>query len=376
MAILLKGLNFDQAVDYHYGNFPPEEFDYARLINPLARATEAIARFDQMLQSLDNSEIILAPLRVQEAVISSRMDGNECSVDDILAYGADFESGTESLLQTNQDVAEAYLYQRALHSAQTSVEDGQPITKFLLKALHLLSFKKGASTDPGKFKSKQNYLTDHTGKKVLYVPISPERLEDGMHALFKYIETEEQQALLKLAVSHLELEALRPFKGGNGRIGRMLIALMLWSAGIVSTPHFYISRYLEEHRDIYFDSMRNVSAEGDWTGWCEFFLTALESQAKHHMLLTENICGLYEKMKKEFTDILSSKWSDYALDYIFTHPVFRNNRFTHGAQIPRSSAARFTQKLSDKKLLSRVENSSGRRAGLYSFEPLVQLIRV
>jgi len=374
--LVLEGLNFEHAVDYHYSHFPPNELDYARLITPLAKATDAIARFDQMLLSLPNREIVLAPIRHQEAVISTRIDGLAGNVDEMLAFGADFESGIKSKLQLKPHVVETYFYQRALQSAQASIKQGQPISKFLLKALHILSYEKDSTFTPGKFRTKQNYIADHTKRNVLFVPISPEKLEEGMHTLFQYIADSEQQALLKLALSYLEYEALRPFAGGNGRVGRMMVALMLWSAGIVSTPHFYVSRYMEMHRNTYFEAMREVSARGNWTGWCEFFLAALEGQALHHMNMGRNICDLYDKMKKTFSDTLSSKWSDHALDYIFTTPVFRNNGFTHAADIPRSSAARFTRKLLDKKLLHTIEKPTGRRAGLYSFEPLLELIRV
>jgi Fic family protein len=375
-VIRLDGLNFDQAVDYHYGHFPPGEFDYAKLIDPLARAIAAVSRFDQMLEAMENEEIVLAPLRAQEAVISSRMDGNISTVDEILTFGADFESGVESSIRTKKGAAETYFYLRALASAQASISEGQSLSKFLLKALHLISFKKGSHAKPGKFKNEQNYLTDHTNKNVLFVPISPEKLEEGLHSLFTYIENEKEQTLLKVAVAYLEYEALRPFEAGNGRVGRMLVALMLWSFGVVSTPHFYVSRYIEKYRNTYFQAKQDVSAERDWTGWCEFFLQALESQAVHHMFLCKEICALYRQMETEFTQTLSSKWSKHALDYIFTRPVFRNSQFTHQANIPRSSAARFTRKLVDTKILRTVEKPSGRRAGLYSFEPLVQLIRV
>lgn len=376
MVILLHGLNFDQAVDYHYGHFPPQEFDYARLINPLAKAVEAITRFDHNLRALENYEIILTHLRTQEAVISSRMNGHMSTVEETLSFGADFKNGTDTLTWKSKEAAETFFFQQALASAPALIGEGKTISKFLLKALHQLSFEKDAAVQPGTFKTEQDYLTDHTNKNVLFVPISPAKLEEGLHALFRYIENENEQALLKVAVAYVEYEALQPFERGNGRVGRMLIALMLWSLGVVSTPHFYISKSIEKYQNTYFQAKQNVSAKGDWTGWCEFFLNMLESQAIYDIELCKNICDLYEEMKILFTETLSSKWSKHALDYIFTHPVFRNNQFTQHAQIPRSSAARFTRKLVDRKILRPLEEPSGRRPGLYSFEPLVQLIRV
>ena len=180
----------------------------------------------------------------------------------------------------------------------------------------------------------------------------------------------------KLGIFHIEFEALHPFKDGNGRIGRMLITLMLWKSGIISAPHFYISAYFEDNKDEYVDIMRNVSKNGDWESWCVFFLEAIEQQAISNLVIAENIGALYEEMKTIFSKILSSKWSVYALDFIFTNPVFRNNKFTSKSGIPTASAARFTRILLEKDLIAMVEEASGRRPALYSFEPLMQLVRV
>lgn len=197
-----------------------------------------------------------------------------------------------------------------------------------------------------------------------------------MDQLFKYIEGSNHPALLKAAISHVEFEALHPFKDGNGRIGRMLITLLLWQSGVISAPHFYISGFFEEHKDSYVDTMRAVSEKDDWTSWCILFLEAVEAQAIRNLAIAENIRALYEKMKQEFSNALASKWSVNALDFVFTNPVFRNNRFTRQGGMSPASAARFTRVLLEKNLLRTVEEPSGRRSALYAFEPLLELVRV
>jgi len=378
MAMPPNELNFENAVDYHYDKFPPCQIDYARLLSQLVKATAAIARYDQMLKSMHNSEILLAPLRSQEAVISSRMEGTVSTMDEILKYEADFgEDGKESTT-TRSEVIETFLYQKALTSAQRAIESGQPLSPFLIKAAHqrLLSFGRGAAKTPGQYKTEQNYLADKTKRNILFVPIKPELLQDGMDKLFKYIEESDHPALLKAAISHVEFEALHPFKDGNGRIGRMLITLLLWRSGVISAPHFYISGYFEEHKDLYVDTMRAVSEKDDWTSWCILFLEAVEAQAIRNLAIAENVRALYEQMKQEFSNALASKWSVNALDYVFTNPVFRNNRFTHHGGIPPASAARFTRVLLEHNLLRTLEEPSGRRSALYAFEPLLELVRV
>lgn len=378
MSIPLNELNLENAVEYHYEKFPPDNLDYQTLINQLVKSTDALSRFDQMLKNMHNSEILLAPLRNQEAVISSRMEGTVSTMDEILKYEADYAENGENNLTTRSEVVETILYQRALKASQSAIENGQPLSQFLIKAAHqkLLSFGRGAAKTPGQYKTEQNYLVDKTKRNVLFIPISPIKLQEGLDNLFKYIEENSDPVLIKTSIAHIEFEALHPFKDGNGRIGRMLITLMLWSSGVISAPHFYISGYLEEYKDQYIDMMRNVSKNGDWTNWCIFFLKAVEQQAIRNLEIAENIRALYDKMKHEFSDVLASKFSVNALDYVFTNPVFRNNKFTSQSGIPSSTAARFTRVLLEKGLLSTLEEPSGRRPALYIFEPLMQLVRV
>jgi Fic family protein len=371
-------MDFTNSVQYHYEKFPPKDLNYGKIVNSLLKATDSLARYDQMLKNMHNSEILLAPLRNQEAVISSRMEGTISTMDEILKFEADSENDSEEAKNVRSEVFETILYQRALLNAQRAMIDGYPLSQHLIKTLHqqLLSFGRGAQKSPGQYKIEQNYLADKIKQKVLFTPISPEKLNDGLEQLFTYIKDSSDPILIKTALMHLEFEALHPFQDGNGRIGRMLITLLLWSSGTISEPHFYLSGYLEEHKDEYIDTMRNVSENNDWEAWCIFFLNAIGKQAVRNLEIAESIKNLYEEMKHVFSDTLSSKWSVNALDYIFTNPIFRNNRFTSKSGIPGPTAARFTRMLLDKELLRTIEESSGRRPALYAFEPLLKLVRV
>ncbi|MEM7759563.1 MAG: Fic/DOC family N-terminal domain-containing protein [Cyanobacteria bacterium P01_A01_bin.40] len=371
-------LKLDNAVDYHYDKFPPNNLDYGKVVEQLVKATDAVARYDQMLKSMYNSEILLAPLRNQEAVISSRMEGTVSTMDEILKYEADHDDELETASNVRLEVIETVLYQRALKAAQRAMAEGYPLSQSLIKSIHqkLLSFGRGASKSPGKFKIEQNYLVDAIKRNILFIPINPEKLQDGLDVLFQYIEHSNHPILIKTALTHVEFEALHPFQDGNGRIGRMLITLMLWSSKTICEPHFYISGYLEENKNQYTNAMRNVSENNDWESWCIFFLQAIEQQAIKNLAIAENIRELYEEMKNIFSDILSSKWNLNALDFVFTNPVFRNNKFTANSGIPTATAARFTRLLLENNLLTTVEEASGRRPALYSFEPLMTLVRV
>lgn len=373
-------MNIDtsQAVHYHEGAFPPPSLDYARLMPALLAATDALARYDQMLKSLHNSEIFLAPLRSQEAVVSSRMEGTISTMDEILQIDAEYEEGSDDPLEARSEAIETSLYRRALWTAQHQMEKGRPLSPSLVKSIHqqLLSFGRGAGKSPGAWKTEQNYIGERGSREVSFVPVAPEHLESGMEALFKMMDGSSFPILLRTALSHVEFEALHPFKDGNGRVGRMLITLMLWDGDAIGAPHFYISRYFEDHKDQYLSKMRAVSETGAWDEWCEFFLIAVEKQAIYNLEIADRVRGLYEEMKGRFSDLLASKWSVAALDYIFTNPVFRNNRFTHNAGISPQTAARFSRVLLQEGLLETVREASGRNAAIYRFEPLMEIVRV
>lgn len=141
-------------------------------------------------------------------------------------------------------------------------------------------------------------------------------------------------------------------------------------------PHFYISGYFEENKDEYIEQMRNVSQTNDWNKWIQFFLNAVESQAILNLEIAESIKNLYETTKTEFSDLLSSKWNMEILDFIFTYPVFRNNKFVSTTKIPNATAVLIIRKLVDNGYLVLREEAAGRRAAMYSFEPLMRLVRV
>lgn len=376
----IQGYNLSNAVAYHYRQFPPTDLGYEQLIAPLQRAASALARYDAVLTNLHNKDLLLAPLRRQEAVISSRIEGTVATLDEVLTYEAADEEevmkGTRKSFY-RQEVIEVHSYIRALGYAQKLMDEGLPICERLVRGTQsrLLFWGRGADKQPGRFKTEQNYVVDKKTKSVLFTPISPDSLDTGFKNFEAYINNEQLEPLIQTAISHVEFEALHPFKDGNGRVGRMLITLLLWNRGLIGGPYFYISGYLENNRDEYIDRLRAVSADNAWTEWCVFFLKALEAQANENFEVAEQIVALYEDMKDQFRELLSSQWTMNALDFMFGKPVFRNSAFTSTSGIPKQTAARFTKILSRNGLLKTVLPASGRRSAVYSFEPLLEIVR-
>ena len=366
------------AVGYHYGAFPPGNLRFETLFDPATETAAAISRYDEMLGAMHNSEILLAPLRNQEAVVSSRMEGTISTLDEVLRIEAEGEGDDDDAFRTaRSEAVETFLYTRALQRIQREVEAGKPISEFLIRSAHqiLLSFGRGATKSPGAYKTEQNYIGERRRQAVSFVPISPEALPAGMQALVAFICDDPRNRLLKTALAHVEFEALHPFKDGNGRIGRMLITLMLWTSGLIRQPHFYVSAYFEQNRDEYIDRMRRVSSHGEWTEWCVFFLDGLRQQAERNISTARRIFRLYDDMKLRFRDELKSEWAIEALDFMFANPSFKNSKFTSHDRIPGHVAGSMTRKLREAGILSQIVAGSGRRPAIYGFEPLIAILR-
>ena len=366
-----------EEVSYHYGKFPPSTLNYGDIVSPLADAAAAIARYEQMLKGIHNARLFLTPLERQEALSSSRMEGTISTLDELLEYEANLDEN-DPTPSGRHDTFEVHAYRLAMNRAERMMDDGTVLSPDLVCEVHksLLGFTRGREKSPGEFKTEQNYLVDMVNRKVLFTPISPNNLRNGLDNLFSFIDENEEHPLIKTAISHVEFESLHPFNDGNGRVGRILITLMMWKLGLISRPYFYISGYLETRKNHYTECMRAVSSKGDWTSWCVFFLEAVRGQAEMNLIKSEEIRKLYDAMKETFRIHLSSQWSINALDFIFANPVFRNNTFTNRSGIPKQTANRFTRVLSEAGLLTTIRPPSGRRPGLYAFEPLLKIVRM
>lgn len=375
----VKPYDLSEAVLYHSGKFPPDHLDAAALLGPLEEAAASLARYDAKMGAMVNSQLLLAPLRNQDAVSSSRMEGTLSTIEELYLLEAEVDAGKPNSYQdARNDSVETLLYAVALYKAQQALESGAPLNEHLIRSAHqqLLSYGRGARKRPGSYKIEQNYIGDERRGRISYVPIAPEHLGPAMQRLISFINDSDVRPLLRTALTHVEFEALHPFEDGNGRIGRMLITLMLWKLGILSQPNFFVSGYFETHKDEYIERMRAVSAKGDWTGWVIFFLQAMHAQATQNIETADAIYQLYRDMRIRFRDILSSQFHDQALDFIFANPIFHNNIFVERAGIPATTARIFSKRLSDAGLLRTITPPAGRRAAVYAFDPLLNLIRI
>lgn len=377
-TISINNTTYDRsrAVTYHYGGFPPAPVDVAQVFTPLLGAVQLLTRYDERLKNMLNSELLLAPLRQRDAIVSSRMEGTISTLEEVLRLEASANARREEGTQKN-DTIEVALYVRALKQAEKQITDGYDLSEHLIKSAHqtLLSYGRGAEKRPGEYKSTQNYLGDKRQKRVDFIPISPDQLPMGMHALVDFIQRDGQHPLIKAAIAHAEFESLHPFEDGNGRLGRMLIPLMLWKTGVLSAPHFFVSDYFEKNKDEYIERLREVSRRQDWVGWCDFFLRALQAQAVANIDVVAQVQNHYTEMRTRFREVLRSQYFAAAVDYMFANPIFWNNHFVENAEAPASTLRNFTPKLVQEGLLDVLIPGAGRAPGLYSFPSLLSIIK-
>lgn len=160
---------------------------------------------------------------------------------------------------------------------------------------------------------------------------------------------------------------------GNGRLGRLLVPLYLVDKRLLSSPNFYISAYLEAHRDEYYDRLLAVSREGDWTSWCAFFLTAIIEQARTNSAKARAILDLYQEKKLRITDLTHSQYAVRALDWLFSRPIFKTPDFYTAGHIPSPTARRILKVITDEGILRTLRAASGRRPAILAFSRLLNI---
>ncbi len=361
-------------VTYHLGRFPPATLDWPRLIPLLGPAAAAVARYDGMLAAIPNPAVLLAPLMTQEAVLSSRIEGTQATMGEVL----EFEAGEEAPSpERREDIREVLNYRAAMREAERLLAE-LPLSQRVIREMHrvLLAGVRGQNRAPGEYRRIPNWIGPPgcSLEEARFVPISADRLPEAMSAWERYLHADAADRLVQLAILHAEFEALHPFLDGNGRLGRMLVPLFLWQYRLIRSPMFYISGWLEARRDEYYERLLAVSRDDDWTGWCRFFIEAVKMQAEENLRRTEAILALYEDLKRRLPKLTRSQYALLALDWLFNRPIFRAPHFIAASAIPAPTARRFLGVLRREGVLAELRAGVGRRAAVLMFPALLEIV--
>lgn len=358
---------------YLPNKLPLKKIEWSELVDLMGKANRYIARYDGLLQSVINPDVLLAPLRTQEAVQSSKIEGTQASLKDVLEYEGD--QAVEDYKKG--DIYEVLNYRIALKEGREQMQS-KPLTLNLIRKMHATLMKdvRGNSADPGNFRRIQNFIgtPGSTIEKARFVPPAIPVMKDALSNWEHYMHHEELDVIVQLAIVHAQFEIIHPFLDGNGRMGRILIPLFLYHKRIIHEPIFYLSDYLEDHRSEYYDALKNITDSGIWTNWIRFFLNAIIVQAEKNIKKTRAIINLYEDVKKEITESTHSQYAIHCLDTIFIQPIFSTNYFSRNSGIPKSSTTRLLDILVKEKVLEIAQTGAGRRPTIYAFRRLLSIV--
>lgn len=355
----------------------PVKIDYMKFISDISKAHIAIARFDSLLSQLPNPNFLERTFVTKEAVLSSQIEGTQATLEEVFKHEAEGDNKNEIENKT-KDIREVLNYRAALKKGVEILKE-RPISENFIKELHsiLLHSVRGHDKAPGELRKTQVYI----GKpgtpieEASFVPPTPNLIIELLSNFEKYLNSkEEKDELVQIAIAHYQFEAIHPFMDGNGRIGRLLISLFLYDRKIISRPLLYISGFFEEHRQEYYNSLRNVSENKDWESWIKFFLHAIETQAIKAQETSKKILELYRSRKEHIAD-LNSVYAINLLDAIFEHPIFSFKSIKQSSRVKNNQTLINIIKKFVKAGIIKEANLARKRNKIYIFNDLMKIIR-
>lgn len=261
----------------------------------LERATLALGRLDSIALLLPDPQLFLYAYVRREAVLSSQIEGTQSSLSDLLLFELDEQPGVPF-----DDVVEVSNYVAALEHGMARLREGFPLCNRLLREMHARLMERGRGSDrlPGEFRRSQNWIGGTRPGNAHFVPPPPGEVEACMAALEGFIHGGQDggalPVLLKAALAHVQFETIHPFLDGNGRLGRLLIALLLHDGGVLRQPLLYLSLYFKQHRAVYYERLDGVRASGDWEAWVDFFLEGVEQTAQGAVDTARRLVALFQ----------------------------------------------------------------------------------
>ena len=321
---------------------PPEALDLNPVLPILSRATQAVGELKGIGRTIPNPLLLVRPLQRREAVSSSGMEGTFTTLSDLFMFEAG--ASTPDRLADNREVLN---YVRALEGAIADLAD-LPISARLIRRAHKtlldgVTRERGARVEAGEFKQDQNWIGgDGSIETARFIPAPPQDTLDAIDGLTKFInrpQRDEGSPLIDAALAHYQFEAIHPFGDGNGRVGRMLIALMLAENGVLPQPLLYMSPWLERHKAFYIDLMFEVSQTGNWIPWINFFLRAVAESAEETIEVVQRIQDLQKDYRERFQTARRSALMLRVVDLAFERPVMSVSQIAEALGVTYAGAA-------------------------------------
>lgn len=371
--VTVGGEKVDAFVPFELPPARPAMVIDGKLEHRLRLAEQALLRLDlagEMVPSLD--WLIYAFVR-KEAVISSQIEGTQASLVDLLAFEA------EDQAPLNADVEEVTNYLDALAYArgQLASKRGLPLSLRLMNGAHerLMRGARGGSKQPGEIRRSQNWIGGSRPGNAVYVPPPPDKLPQLLGAFEKYIHADAPLPnLVRTGLLHVQFETIHPYLDGNGRIGRLMIALLLEHWGLLKAPLLYLSLFFKRHRDEYYRRLNLVRLEGDWEGWIDFFLDGVATIADEGVTSARELFNLVNADRTRMLDLESASVSALRLfERLPRHPIMTVSSAMKLLDASKPTATRAIQVLAEAGIL--VETTGKRRDRSFAYLTYMERLR-
>ena len=333
---------------------PPAITWTTELVADLSQADQALGQLSGLGGVLPNPRLLITPFVRREAVLSSQIEGTQASLADLYV----FEAQQLSLLGRHSDVREVHNYVRALEYGLDRL-NSLPLSLRLMRELHepLTTGMRGEFQTPGEFRRSQNWIgaPGCTLNDATYVPPPPDDMLDALGLLEKFLHAETPlPPLIRLGMIHYQFEAIHPFLDGNGRVGRLLLTLLLCAWRLLPQPLLYLSVYFEAHRNEYYDRLLAVSQHGDWEAWLRFFLRGVAEQSSDAI----ERAGRLQKLREDYRARLQATRAGARLlqvvDLLFARPVVSVAQVAESLDVGFAQAARYVAALVQKGMLREI----------------------
>lgn len=340
------------------------------MLKKLVEANRELIRLDTAAKLIPGSELFISMYVRKEALISSQIEGTQCTLDDVLDPKLDTNA--------NLDVADVVNYVKACSYAIERLEK-LPLCKRLFREIHgqLLSGVRGQEKNPGEFRRSQNWIgaANCSLKEARFIPPNVDDMNQAMDELELYMnESDDYDPLIRISLIHYQFETIHPFLDGNGRVGRLLILLYLMQQGLISKPIIYISYFLKKNQIEYYDRISEVRRSGNYEQWISFFLEAVSAAAKDSLDTVEKLNALHEQNLKKLPKTSRSNDNVRKLfDYIEQFPIIDIKKTSEAFGISYNTVSSAIKKLEQIGILKQTTNASRNR--VFSYEDYLHILR-
>jgi Fic family protein len=331
----------------------------------------ALGRLDGVSSVLPDTHLLLYTYVRKEAVLSSQIEGTQSTLADLLLFELKETPGVPL-----DDVVEVSNYVRALEHGVKRMRGGFPLSNRLIREVHeiLLSRGRGAGKSPGEFRRTQNWIGGTRPGNARFVPPPPHRVEDAMGALEKFVhDAKAPPPLAKAALWHVQFETIHPFLDGNGRVGRLMVTLLLCADGVLREPMLYLSLFLKQHRARYYELLDSVRREGDWEAWVAFFCEGVASVSDSAVATARRVLELAETDRQRLARLGRKAGSAAAVQTaLLRTPVSTIPRLAKRTRLTLPTIAKALEVLGDQGIVS--ETTGRKRNRVYRYDRYLAIL--